>query len=69
MLGDKSNPPPSSAAVKAVDHLYELHVVVAGLVDVEAEIENLQAGENEKKVVISRYDKKMLADGYKTRVR
>ena len=41
--GDKSYPPPSGVAIKVVGNLYEMHVVVAGLVDLEAAIEKLQA--------------------------
>lgn len=68
VTGDEANPPPAGAAVKVVDNLFEVHMVVAGLVDIQSEIAKLQAGANEKKIVIANYDKKMQVDGYETRV-
>lgn len=63
-----SNEGPAGAAVKVVDDVYEVHVVVAGLIDVEAEIAKLEAGAKEKMIVIADYEKKLGADGYESRV-
>lgn len=55
---------PEGAAVKIVDDLYELHVVLAGVVNIEAEVKKLNASIGQKEVRIAGLKKKMSAKEY-----
>lgn len=64
----ESSEPPIGAAVKLVDESYEVHMVLAGVVDLDAEVAKLEAAAEEKRIVIADYERKMQADGYEARV-
>lgn len=55
---------PEGAAVKIVDDLYELHVVLAGVVNIQAEVKKLGATSAQKEVRIASLRKKMSAKEY-----
>jgi valyl-tRNA synthetase len=67
IAGDGQAPPPGCAA-KVVDDLYEVHMVLSGLVDFQAEIAKLDASALEKRRVIKDYENKMASEGYEARV-
>lgn len=64
----ESTEAPLGAAVKLVDESFEVHMVVTGVVDLDAEVVKLEAAAKEKRIVIADYERKMQADGYETRV-
>lgn len=55
---------PNGAAVKVIDELYEVHMVLSGLVDFKSEITKLEASSSEKKILIEEYEKKMASSEY-----
>lgn len=60
--------PPAGCAVKVVNDEYEVHLQVAGLINLQAEIVKLEVSAKEKQRIIDEYDAKMKAEGYETRV-
>jgi valyl-tRNA synthetase len=64
--GDKT--PPLGCAAKVVDDLYEVHIVLSGLVDFRAEMAKLEASARDKRRAIRDYEIKMSAEGYELRV-
>lgn len=52
-----------SAAVNLVKESYEAHLVVAGIIDLDAEVIKPDAAAEVKLIIVAAYDCKMQADG------
>lgn len=60
--------PPDGAAVSVVDEMFEVHLILTGLVDIPSEIVKLRAAAAEKRLLVEEYDRKMSVEGYTERV-
>lgn len=59
---------PAAAAAKVVDEMYEAHIVLAGIVHMEAEAAKLEAAASQKRLLVEEHKKKMNVEGYEARV-